>query len=190
VRLGIDLDGVTADWRGTVLRYIGIDPKTTAATTWDSIFADAGMTPTELFNWCQREHIFAKCDPIDGAVDAIRLLEAQGHDVVFVTHRPLWSWKDTGVWLADHLGHGRQTYYVPDKSDARCDIYLDDSPHVLADLRKKAGVRVVRFKQPWNAKSKAWRSVDTWPEFVGLIGREAEQQGHIVSMEGTGSRHG
>jgi 5'(3')-deoxyribonucleotidase len=196
MRLGIDLDGVTADWRGTVLKSLGLDPEKSPAITWDSIFGEVSMTPNELFDYVKHEHIFAKCDPIDGAVDGIRLLEAQGHDVVFVTHRPNWAAMDTLMWLDDHLGRtpdgeGWETYFVQDKSLANCDIYLDDSPHVLAALRKKAVVRVVRFKQPWNAKSKAWRSVDTWPEFVGLIGREVEEaQPRIVSMEGTGSRHG
>lgn len=177
MRIGTDLDGVVVDWVGSVLRELGLPPDA-GVTEWDSIFDVTGMKPSELFAFCKRAGVFLKADPVEGAIAGLEALFAAGHDVQFVTSRPEWATAETHEWLDAHLAGAdvddleERTHIIQgtNKSVVKCDVYLDDSPHVLKDMRKRRQC-IVRYERPWNKNCKSWRySVADWPAFVSLIG--------------------
>jgi len=164
VRLGIDIDGPTANFVGACARVFGFDES--AVTTWDSIFAAAGFeTGFEFFQKCADHGVFGLCDPTKGAYEAIRLLAREGHKIVFVTQRPDWARDETETWLDTWFGDvDYELFFVHDKRRAKCDIYLDDSPHVLSDLTA-AREHAVAFDFPWNRRIEVIHRVGGWQEF-------------------------
>lgn len=176
MRLGIDLDGVVVDWVGSVCRELGI-PSRPEEMEWDSIFQVSNMTNTELFAFCKEAGVFYKADPVEGAVEGLEALFAAGHDVQFVTSRPEWSREETVDWLDDAVdiptAEIREKLHIvqgTNKSVVPCDLYLDDSPHVLTDLRRRKKW-AVRFEQPWNKSCRKYsQTVSGWPAFLNLVG--------------------
>lgn len=175
MRIGLDLDGCLVDWVEAICEELSIDPAKVGG--WDSIFTATGMEPKTLFGWCRKLRMFARAKPREGGIEAVDALKAAGHDIQFITARPVWADGETRCWLAEQFGPegwrdlDSRTHIMQgvDKSIVPCDIYLDDSPHVLRALRKKR-LRVVRFERPWNRTCKAWwATVKSWPEFVELI---------------------
>ena len=110
VRLGIDLDGVVADFNsGWVTRYneeFGTDIPLDAMRAWNGIpslthFRDMG----EFWRWA-RDHgghsMFRHLETYPGAVETLSDLRRKGHDVVILTSKPNWAVHDTFAWIADH----------------------------------------------------------------------------------------
>lgn len=107
--------------------------------------------------------------PVYGAIDALVQLHDLRHDITFVTAR--FEHPVTEQWLHEHLGTG---WYglregVKDKWTVPADLYLDDSPAFLRKLWEK-GVCTVRFNQAHNQEAPCSYHVNTWPQFVRLVG--------------------
>lgn len=177
MRLGIDLDGVVADFNsGWIQRYnkeFGADVAFDAVVAWDGIpslthFRHMG----DFWDWA-RDHdghsLFRHLDTYEGAVDSLRRLD-QEHRVVVITTKPRWAVHDTYAWLAHHRIPTREVHITRYKWDIACDVYLDDAPHVLYDLlRWRPEATVCRFVRPWNARMDGVSDVRSWPEFEALV---------------------
>ena len=77
---------------------------------------------------------------------------------------------DAGV-LADHDVPTREIHLTEGKHRVRCDVYLDDAPHQVADIvRARAGeATVCRFVRPWNHPVPDAHDVRTWDGFADLV---------------------
>jgi hypothetical protein len=130
--------------------------------------------------------------PAPGGLEAVRALEAGGHDLAIVTGRPATSHDGTCGWLRKHgLGHldviyfdkyGRAAANPP--ADApktlgrdeferlHFDVAIDDSPIALDLLAHRHACLVIVYNRPWNRGYPAaptMRRSDSWPEIVELI---------------------
>lgn len=180
MRLGIDLDGVVADFNAG---WIGRYNKAFAATlhdsqvvSWDGLvdlthFRDMeefwvwarGGTPEESAS------IFRDLPVYDGALPALEEL-AREHDVVIVSSKYDWAIPDTLEWIAEHRIVTREIHFVWDKASVDCDVYLEDAPHNLEALvAAQPGATVCRFVRPWNEPVEGAVDVAGWPEFVQLV---------------------
>jgi 5'(3')-deoxyribonucleotidase len=184
VRLGIDLDGVVADFNsGWVTRYnedFGTDIPLDAMRAWNGIpslthFRDMG----EFWRWA-RDHgghsMFRHLETYPGAVETLSGLRRKGHDVVILTSKPNWAVHDTFAWIADHRIPTREVHILEEKWRVPCDLYLDDAPHVVWQLhRSRPEATVCRFVRPWNQPVVGTVDVHSWEEFAevveGLAGR-------------------
>ena len=123
MRLGIDLDGVVADFNsGWVTRYnqeFGTDIPLDAMRAWNGIpalthFRDMG----EFWRWA-RDHgghsMFRHLETYPGAVDQLSSLRRKGHDVVILTSKPNWAVHDTFAWIADHRIPTREVHILEEK---------------------------------------------------------------------------
>ena len=177
MRLGIDLDGVVADFnRGWVERYnreFGADLTPDAVRTWD---AAEDLTHFEdmsaFWQWAREGEggsIFRHLETYPGAVAALERL-ARHHEVVIVTTKPRWAIHDTFAWIADHRIPTREVHMTEAKWRVPCDVYLDDAPHQLVELhRNRPEALTCRFVRPWNAPIPGVRDVHDWDEFVELV---------------------
>lgn len=179
MRLGIDLDGVVADFNsGWIGRYndeFGSAIPFDAVRSWNGIpslthFRDM----REFWDWA-RNHggasLFRHLDTYPGAVDTLDRL-ARRHAVVIVTTKPRWAIHDTFEWIAEHRIPTREVHIVEDKWEVPCDVYLDDAPHVLEGLaRFRTEALVCRFVRPWNDPVPGTVDVDGWPSFETLVSR-------------------
>jgi 5'(3')-deoxyribonucleotidase len=179
MRLGIDLDGVVADFNAGWIRLhrdeFGSDLRPEMVTTWDGLHELGGFADMRAFwRWArgsdERPSIFRHLDPYPGAVETLRELDGAGHEIVIVTTKPRWARTDTFRWLADHDLPTAEVHMIERKYLVDCDVYLDDSPHVLPDLvRHRPGALVCRFVRPWNRPVVGSLDVTSWPEFHDAV---------------------
>lgn len=179
MRLGIDLDGVVADFNAGWIKLhgdeFGSDLNPEMVTTWDGLHELGGFADMRAFwRWArgtgQRPSIFRHLDVYPDALDTLRTLDRAGHQIVIVTTKPKWARADTLRWLADHELPTGEVHMIDDKHRVGCDVYLDDSPHVLSSLvRHRADALICRFVRPWNEPVEGTIDVATWSDFHRLV---------------------
>jgi 5'(3')-deoxyribonucleotidase len=188
MRLGIDLDGVVADFNAGWIRLhrdeFGSDLRPEMVTTWDGLhrlggFADMG----EFWRWARgnddRPSIFRHLDPYPDALGTLRALRRAGHDIVIITTKPSWAVHDTFRWLADHEMPTTEVHITDDKHTVDCDVYLDDSPWVVPSLVRHRPDRLVcRFVRPWNEPVAGAFDVESWLEFSAIVTERSSKQVH------------
>ncbi|WP_370325671.1 hypothetical protein [Euzebya sp.] len=184
LRLGIDMDGVIADFNAGWTHHFnaqhGTDLCADDVHSWDCLPELAGLPDMEAFwDWARDlgdgRSVFRHLDPFPGAIEALHGLDAAGHDLVIITAKPDWSIPDTLSWLGDHRVPVREVHIQHDKWRVEADVYLDDSPHVLRDLvRHHPDRHVLRFVRRWNAHLEGTTAVHDWDEVIDAVSRIAE----------------
>lgn len=186
LRLGIDLDGVVADFnRGWTAAYndrFGTELAPEMVTAWDSPLELTHFVDMQAFWEWARDHgghsVFRHLEPYPTAVDTLRGMNRDGHDIVIITAKPDWAVHDTLEWLADHRIPTREIHITEEKYRIACDVYLDDSPLQVPELVAKSplGATVCRFVRPWNDPVEGARDVRDWGEFREIVGHLARDR--------------
>lgn len=179
MRLGIDLDGVVADFNAGWIRLhrdeFGSELHPEMVVTWDGLHELGGFADMRAFwRWARgnadRPSIFRHLDPYPGALETLHRLDRAGHAIVIVTTKPRWARVDTLRWLADHDVPTAEVHMTNRKHEVVCDVYLDDAPHVLHDLvRYRPGSVVCRFVRPWNEPVDGAVDISGWEDFHGVV---------------------
>ena len=176
--LGVDLDGVCGDYeaalRASVARRRGVDPATLQPQRSTGHFAEWGLT-AESFQDAHRvavteDRIFRTMAPYPDVAEVLWRLSDAGVWIRIITHRLLFnglhesSAADTAVWLDQHDIPYRDLCFIGDKAMVGADVYIDDSPHNIENLRE-AGRTAVVFDQLYNRhldgpRVKDWREVE------------------------------
>lgn len=176
LRLGIDLDGVVADFNaGWMERYnleFGAALEPAHVVSWDGLL---GLTHfshmDEFWSWSQdpMPSVFRHLPLIDGALETLRDL-ARDHRLVIISSKFDWAIPDTLEWLAEHRVPAREIHFVWDKTTVDCDVYLEDAPHNLKALSEsRPDSRVCRMVQPWNQPLERCVDVSGWDEFAKVV---------------------
>lgn len=179
MRLGIDLDGVVADFNAGWMRLhadeFGSDLDPSLVQGWDDLHEVGGFDHMGHFwRWARggdhRPSIFRHLDTFDGAIETLYGLARRGHDVVVLTSKPDWAIPDTLHWLADVAMPTREVHFLDDKWRVECDVYLDDSPTVVPGLvAHRPEATVCRFVRDWNEPVDGAADVDDWQCFARLV---------------------
>lgn len=177
MRLGIDLDGVVADlntgWVGRYNQEFGAHLTTDMVDSWDAMgdithFASLA----DFWTWAANGNgpsIFRYLTPYPDALETLQRLAAN-HQIVILSAKFEWAVHDTFAWIADNKIPTREVHITHAKWRVPCDVYLDDSPHQIAELNKNHPDSVVcRFVRPWNEAVFGVRDVTTWDEFESLV---------------------
>ena len=178
LRLGIDLDGVVADFNaGWISRYngdFGADLLPEHVDIWDAPtllthFTDMG----EFWTWARTSgdgaSIFRILEPYHGAIEALDRL-AELHHVVIVTTKPSYASADTFSWIGQHGLPTTEVHIIDDKTMVDCDVYLDDGDHNLEALVvARPEATVCRYVQPWNRNHDGVVDVSTWQQFGEIV---------------------
>ncbi len=180
MRLGIDLDGVVADFTaGWIRRYndeFGTELVPESVQTWNGMREMTHFPDMDAFwEWASGREgasVFRHLETYDGAVPALEGLAGDGHDVVILTTKPDWAVHDTFAWIADHRIPTREVHILYRKWRVPCDVYLDDAPHQIQRIHlERPEAHVCRFVRPWNDAVAGVHDVADWPQFVALIER-------------------
>lgn len=186
MRIGVDIDGVLADFQGGwITRYFdwfGRSIPQDQYGEWDA-FLQAFDTPEEFWAWTDAVPGFwANLEPITGALGGVYQLLRGGHELVLITSRHPKVRAQTEAWVKANWPVGKlpQLHHLPSaqKGTIDCQIYIDDAPKVLEGLGNKPCVLI--FDQPWNREVKGAKNlhrVRGWGEvvrFVETMGRGGE----------------
>ncbi len=179
MRLGIDLDGVVADFnQGWVSRYnrdFDAALSTNDIVEWD---APTGLTHfgdmDQFWEWARTcgegKSIFRPLLPYPAAIEALTELDRAGHHIVILTTKPDFAVHDTYEWLAEHRMPTTEVHILDDKTEVDCDLYVDDADHNLEALVASHPASVVcRFVRPWNRSHPGSIDVENWEEIGRLI---------------------
>lgn len=142
--IGLDLDGVMADWDGYLDAQLDLVPELhdfprQPARGWNT-FAEADARHKKaVYQILEHPEYYGSLEPIPGALDAARKMRADGHDIVFVSSP--WESNPMGYqakadWLNRHLGGwARKNLYLgSDKTLVICDVLVDDKPVIKGRL--------------------------------------------------------
>jgi len=180
MRLGIDLDGVVANftkgWIDFYNRDFGTDLKIEQAIAWDGLTAITHFEDMRAFwKWTSDldgRSLFWHLEPFPGAVEALQALDANGHEIVIVTMKPRFAVDDTHEWIDAQEIPASEIHILEDKWRVDCDVYLDDGPHILPGLLQHRPDRVVcRYVRPWNQPLPGAVDIQDFDEFRALVER-------------------
>lgn len=181
VVLGIDLDGVCADFYGR-MREIAAEwlerPIETLPTEVTFSLREWGIRDTDHYVQLHRfavtqRDLFETCRPIPGAAVALRELSDAGYRIRIITHRLVINFfheravGQTVRWLDHHGIPYRDLCFMGEKDQVGADVYVDDAPHNIERLRS-AGLDAICFGNSTNRTVAAPRA-QSWPEAVAMI---------------------
>lgn len=177
LRLGIDLDGVCADFNvGWTRRYnaaFGTDVAHTEVVAWDGV---VGLTHfedmDEFWSWARAERpsFFRELPLVPGTWETLRDLAGRRHRIVIITAKPRWAVADTLGWLAEKELPVDEVHFTFDKAAVPADVYLDDAPTFLRELvANRPDATVCRFVRPWNEPVDGAVDVADWDEFAAVV---------------------
>lgn len=183
MRLGIDLDGVVANFTGGWIdRYnaeFGADLSPDMVLEWNHMpelthFGSSGA----FWSWARNgdgPSVFRNLELYPDAAAALETLAAD-HEVVILTTKPGWAIHDTFAWLADKEIPTREVHITRHKWQIATDVYLDDSPYHLPELAAQRPDAVVcRYVRPWNRPVDQVVDVPDWSAFLELVERTASK---------------
>ena len=183
--LGVDLDGVVADFYGG-LRPIAAEwlevPIESLPTMvsyglpeWNLDSAPGGYDALHKFAVTQRD-LFLNLSPIPGAATALRRLSAEDVRIRVITHRLFIKYfhetavRQTVEWLERHDIPYWDLCFMKDKAAVGADLYLEDSPDNVEALRQD-GHQAIVFANSTNSKTTPPRA-NNWPEVVSMVQAE------------------
>ena len=182
MRLGIDLDGVMANftqgWMNFYNREFGTEFVVEDSRNWgDLVDLTHFKDMDEFWEWASDldgHSVFWHLEPFPGAVEAVRSLVDAGHHIIVLTTKPAFAVDDTYHWIERHRIPAAEVHILEDKWIVDCLVYLDDGPHILDGLVAKRPNRVVcRYVRPWNRPVPGAIDVADFDEFRELVDRIA-----------------
>ncbi|CAN5487299.1 MAG: hypothetical protein H0V12_00595 [Chloroflexi bacterium] len=181
LRLGIDLDGVVADfnmgWMERYNRRFGAQLHHSQVVSWDGLHRLTHFSSMdEFWSWAQEggRSIFRDLPAFTGAVETMIEL-ARDHQIVIISSKFDWAIPDTLEWLAEHRIPAREIHFLWDKTSVACDVYLEDAPHNLEALvNAHPGSVVCRMVRPWNGPLSGAVDVSDWQAFASLVATHAD----------------
>ncbi|MFV1989475.1 MAG: hypothetical protein ACC652_01905 [Acidimicrobiales bacterium] len=183
MRLGIDLDGVVADFTsGWVRRYnrdFDASVRVDQVTTWGAPKQITHFsTMGEFWRWVrfcgEGASLFRRLDLYPGALESLQELANDGHEIVIVTSKPQFAVADTYAWIAEHGLPAAEIHIVDDKSEVSCELYVDDGPYNLERLLVgRPDSVVVRFVRPWNAPIAGVLDAHSWSDVRRIVAEQS-----------------
>ena len=192
--LGVDLDGVCADYTSAFRRIAAMERNVdadslTTEVSWD--FAEWGLNRDsflELHKTSVQDHrMFKNMPALDGVSDALWRLSDAGVWIRIVTHRLVTNWghalivSDTVDWLDAKSIPYRDICFLGRKPEIEADAYVEDAPHNVEALRAR-GNTVIVFDQPYNRDLDGLRA-SNWVEVEAIVSElAAEKVGSFASQ--------
>lgn len=180
MRLGIDLDGVVADFNaGWMKRYndqFGTSLKPEMVQSWDAFVALTRFNNnTEFWDWARNDGgpgLFRDLPVFPEAIESLKRLSTN-HKIVIITTKPRWANAETFAWIAESGIPTREVHITGRKWEVDCDVYLDDGPHNLEHLVVERPDRMIcRYIQPWNRAMAGVVDIDSWDTFEELVSKQ------------------
>ncbi|RZQ62723.1 5' nucleotidase, NT5C type [Amycolatopsis suaedae] len=184
--LGVDLDGVCADFYGKMREVVaywrGVDPDTLPRDVSYGL-PQWGVSSLDEYKRIHRYavkecRLFLDVHPIAGCVQSLRRLSTEGVRIRVITHRIFISYfhktavKQTVEWLDRHAIPYWDLCFMKEKGHVNADIYIEDGEENIRKLEKHNRA-VVAFTNSTNARmhpAPVMRA-ETWAEAEDFVRR-------------------
>jgi 5'(3')-deoxyribonucleotidase len=183
--LGVDLDGTCADFyaalRPIAAEWLGVPAETLGSEVswdlpeWGVAQAPGGYLKLHQFAVTQRD-LFRVMKPVAGAPQVLRRLSDEGVRIRIITHRLLLKGfhrvavQQTIDWLDGHDIPYWDLCFLADKAAVGADLYVEDSPKNIEDLRSQ-GHQTIVFTSSTNRHLPGPRA-DSWDEVYKIVREE------------------
>jgi len=183
----LDVDGTLCANTPRLIEYVrqecGIELTREEITEWSFSIPGTDSDIGEMLHRAideRPEWFLLGMEPIDGAREAARWLDQQGHTIRIATHRPPESHPITTQWLDEHdIPYDEMVQEVPEnKGRLDGDLLIDDY-HVNIANALAAGKAGGLFVQPYSdptACSAAVAAAD-WSTMLAALGRQPQIAG-------------
>lgn len=182
--IGVDLDNVTAKYTEGLRAAIAKQQDVTDFEAHNLLYG----TPVDYYmsNWpnfpdafyghhtkAVDDDLYQNLEVMEGASETLWRLSDEGHHLRIITsrfvghHRHSKVVADTGVWLDKTNIPYRDIMFVASKADIYADIYIDDSPTNVTNLRG-VGRDVIVYDQEYNKDFDGLRAYN-WDDVYRLI---------------------
>lgn len=181
--IGVDLDGVSGDYCEALRTFVG-EAKNIPVEERSTVFPEP--VDYNFTNWPYVSEDFVKFHSeavalglyremkmIPKASDTLWQLDADGHHLRVITSRFVKHGQNyrvvanTAEWLDKNDIPYRDIMFVRDKVDVYADVYIDDSPENIINLRN-AGREVIIFEASYN-RDLPGRRAKNWDEVYAHI---------------------
>jgi len=180
--LGLDLDGVAADYVGGFRHHVArVTGRSLESLPFPSdwSFAKSGWCEStaeylDLHAQAVNAGMYRTMPVMPGARESLQRIHDKGTRIVVMTSRflpgtdPDQVMADTRHWIATHQIPVDDMQFIDDKRLCDADIYIEDAPHNINDLRE-AGRHVIVFDQPYNKGVVGSERVEDWGKGEGAI---------------------
>jgi len=180
--LGVDLDGVCADFYGGLrpiaAEWLGVPLETLPERVtwglpeWGIPAAPGGYEALHRFAVTQRD-LFRVIPPMPGAPAALRQLSSADIRIRVITHRFFIKHfhqvaaRQTIEWLDYHDIPYWDLCFMQEKTDVGADLYIEDSPRNVDRLRS-GGLETIVFTNSTNEHLDPPRA-DNWAQVTSLV---------------------
>jgi 5'(3')-deoxyribonucleotidase len=194
--LGVDLDGVCADFVGALrpiaaewlgIRIDELPEKVTYGLPEWKLEKAGKYEDLHRFAVIQRD-LFRNLNPIEGAPAVLRRLSARNIRIRLITHRLYIKYfhqeaiTQTTEWLEHHGIPYWDLCFMRDKAAVGADLYIEDSPDHVQRLRED-GHKTIVFTNSTN-EGLAGPRADSWLEAERLVIKELENWQKVSSDQG------
>ncbi len=161
--LGVDLDGTCADFYGGLrpiaADWLGVDPESLTTEVswnlpeWGVAKAPGGYRKLHQFAVTQRD-LFRHLKHMVGAPQVLRRLSTEGVRIRIITHRLFIKYfhriavQQTIDWLDGHDVPYWDLCFLADKAAVGADLYVEDSPTNVEQLRADGHATIVFETRP------------------------------------------
>jgi 5'-nucleotidase len=180
VRILVDLDGTIAHFDKEFDRILNESyahlvniprsGKQVSFNLWE------GRTPEEqeaIRDVMNRPGFYRHLEPMEGAIEAVKEMEEEGHEVWFLTAP--WNTnpsclQDKSDWIAEHFGeaHRDKLVFSKDKTIVSGDVLFDDKFPIAK--KERADWIQVFVHQPYNANAEGAR-IRSWSEWRDVVAK-------------------
>lgn len=185
MKLGFDIDDTLIDLRAHAFRLYNkklsknIDMEAFHALQRVEIHELFGLSDAEgstMWNNSLEDIYFTNCPIFEGALETLRALQQEGHDIYYITSRPKQYCEKTREWMIaqgfpveqGHFFCGMQDHEkVATIQALALDVYVDDKPAVLETLQN-VETKVILKNQSYNQHVTLPRLYH-WHEFLAMI---------------------
>ncbi|NTU58256.1 MAG: 5'-nucleotidase [Chlorobiaceae bacterium] len=179
--IGVDLDGVCADFYGR-MRQIAAEwfekPIEELPVEVSYGLAEWGIVDRNHYDSLHRfavtqRELFSSMEMVPGARKYLRMLSDDGYRIRIITHRLFVHYfhaaavQQTVNWLDSHGIPYWDLCFMKEKSQVGADVYVEDTPSNVLELREK-GLYTICFSNSTNRHIDAPRAA-SWKEVYDLV---------------------
>lgn len=191
MRVGIDLDNVTYPFVEVLAQYVR--PLVDDASKIDSVahrwefYEDWGLTTAQFLQFYKEavedDFMFVRGEPINQSVTWINQFRDMGHTIHFVTDRFVGNQAQQATvrWLQEYEIPYDSLTFSADKTLVKTDIFLDDKPSHVDDLRA-VGVEAWLLNCGRSDQT-GHPYLCTWTEFGWHVQQRAEALAAVVTTK-------